>query len=166
MKVSFIHVDRLTAATKTRDLGTKELAVVPRVGEQVIIDLADAMSWDVVSVVHDTTSETTVCYVARTEVMTHRLAIIWDNSLPEPAYELPVWLECAVVPRVGDTITLAVMNHDQLEALEQVRELDADDYEHETVEDRVVVVEVRHEADRDADNTARVAAITLIVAPT
>lgn len=170
MKVSFIHVDQRMDTMTTGDLGIKELVAVPRIGEQVIIDsaetaLSDALAWDVVGVVHDTTSEIIVCYVTRTELAPQRLAIVWDGALAEPPYILPLWLECTVVPRVGDHITLAVMNHDQLEQLEQLRELDANDYENETVEDRVVVVEVRHEADLDTKNAARVAAITLVVAP-
>lgn len=170
MEVSFILVKQRASSTKTTDLSTWELPAVPRVGEQVFIPspeepLSDAVSWDVVDVVHDVASGTIICYVRRTDVAAHNVALAWSAALAEPPYALPQRLDCSVVPRVGDVINLAAMNHNQLEQLEQTRELDADDYENETVETQIVVVEVRHEADRYGDDIANVADITVIVAP-
>lgn len=170
MEVSFLYFDQQRSTTRTRDLGTWDLPAVPRVGEQVIITLpgnayADASSWDVISVVHEVASQSVVCSVTRTDVAAYRLSLAWSAELAAPPYALPNWLECAVIPRVGDTITLAVMNHDQLEPIEQVRELDVTDLENDTVESRLTVVEVRHQADYFSEGVANVGSITLIVAP-
>ncbi len=117
MEVSFIHFEQQVSATTTRDLGTWDMPAVPRVGEQVSISSpsdrsSDAILWDVISVIHDVANQCAVCSVTRTDVVAHRLFLAWSADLAAPQYTLPRWLECDVLPRVGDTITLAVMNHD------------------------------------------------------
>lgn len=170
MDVSFVHFEHQASRSTTRDLGTWELRAVPRIGEQVILDrpgdpAADLIAWDVISVMHDVASQTVVCSVTRSDVAAHQLRLAWRDDLAAPPYALPQWLECAVIPRVGDTITLITLNHDQLAQLEQVRDLDADDLDNETVESRLGVMEVRHAADRFSAEVANVGSITLIVAP-
>lgn len=171
MEISFIYLGQRRTTTRTHDLGTWTMPAVPRVGEQVLIPSLDGayfdeLPWDVISVTYDAGDGGVVCYVTRAEEEpSHRLGLAWSETLSEQPYTLPKWLECAVVPRVGDTISVSVMNHAQLEQLEQVRELDLDDLENERVESRLVVAEVRHEADLIDNEVADVSTITLIVAP-
>lgn len=170
MEVSFFNVGENADARRSEDLGSWEMPAIPRVGEEVLLpgvggDRLNITTWIVLNVVHDVARGGVTCEVATTAQAAHRLAIVWSASLPEPPYALPRWLDCDEVPRVGDCINLETMNYAQLEQLEQVRELDAEDYENETAESRLLVVEVRHEADWHSDNTAEVADITLLVAP-
>jgi hypothetical protein len=92
MEVSFIHFAQQVSATTTRDLGTWDTPVVPRVGEQVSIsspgDLSsDAVSWDVISVIHDVANQHVVCSVTRTDVVAHRLLLAWSADLAAPPSE-------------------------------------------------------------------------------
>jgi hypothetical protein len=169
MDVSFFDSNAPIDTKASANLGTWDIPTVPRIGEQITLTRPDEdslvpNSWTVIDVIHDIDHGDIVCYVAVAVPPTHRLGMVWSETLEEPPFVLPSQIACELVPRVGDTIALETMNHDQLELLEQSRELTLGDFEHDTVVSQLRVVDVRHEADRRSDNRAEVVDVTLVVA--